>query len=259
MKVIYLPKFNIALVFFFKSGSTLLVNFFIKFLAYSGVKMEKMELNRLYTDYRNCKIYIFVRNPIERLISIFYDRFNDAKTLYPINDFKHFLERYNQFCQTNTDPHFFPQLYNIMVADDLYWNGVCDLGHYLNSDHTKVIPEDINYKIVKIEEFGDGMNRVLGMFQHINDVTNDWDLFSDKDIKHIDVIEELGNIIGERGKTYGYVLYDFMVKHFDKTHHSNLSPKFYNLLKREENKEVFDILLSLTSKEADFYGYDINA
>lgn len=258
MKVIYLPKYNIALVFFFKSASTLLMNFYGKFFAYIGVRAEATNLDAIYREHKDCKLYIFVRNPIHRLISIFYDRFNTSKSLYPISNFKEFLNGYNQFSQTNTDPHFFPQFYNLMVVGNHSWNGCCDLGHYLNADFTKVIPPYMKYQIVKAEDVDSSVRLVLGMFEHNNDLTLDWELLNENEVRNTKVIEELSNVIDEKDKTYGYLLYDFLSRHFNKTHHKNLALPFLKILKREENKETLDLLISLTEKEAQFCGYSIH-
>lgn len=255
MKTIYLPKYNIALVFFFKSGSTLLMNFFGKFFAYIGIRVEQIGLNEIYKNHRDCKVYIFTRNPIERLVSIFYDRFNTSNLLYPISNFKEFLNGYNQFSQTNKDPHHFPQLYNLMVVDDVHWNGVCDLSHYLNADYNNVFPPYLKYQIVRIEELDSSIKLILGMFEHQPDLSLDWELLNGSEIKSISIITELDSEVNEKDKTYGLLLYDFLSRHFGKTHHKNLCPSFLKILKREENKEVYELLLSFTEKESKFYGY----
>lgn len=255
MKTIYLPKYNIALVFFLKSGSTLLINFFGKFFTHIGIRAEECGLDKIYREHKDCKVYIFTRNPIDRLVSIFYDRFNTSNALYPISSFKDFLNGYNQFSQTNKDPHHFPQLYNLMVVSNPHWNGVCDLSHYLNEDYSKVIPSYLKYTIIKIEELDVSIKLVLGMYENANDLTMDWELFNSYDLKGLKIIDELDSEISEKDKTYGVLLYNFMATHFSKTHHKNLTQSFMKILQREENIDVYNKLLSFTKKEAEFYGY----
>ena len=97
MKVIYIPELRKNLIFFEKSGSSLLVGFFKSILDWKGIPIAG---NRYEGE-----TILFVRNPMERLVSVFYhlgivrgmempfaDRIGNEK-IYKIEDIKEGWDR----------------------------------------------------------------------------------------------------------------------------------------------------------------------
>ena len=79
MKFIYLPTINLLIVFFNKSGSTLFGAWIENLVSFLGLPFElKTEMDIDYMEYiinvyeKRPKIYFFVRNPLERMITSFF-------------------------------------------------------------------------------------------------------------------------------------------------------------------------------------------
>ena len=183
MKRIYIPQYNKNLVFFHKGGSSLMAGFFKSLLDWKGVKVAdgQGEGETIY----------FVRNPMERLISIYY-HFNivrndkiDVKD--KIAGFDNFLDEYNIKCETSVDPHYLPQTWGMKVSE--------------LSDGT----------IFKIEDIRDGWYRLVDRYKPSANISfdNTNQFFTAEEyIKDFGFIEEIGISMNDLDRMYSIALYN---------------------------------------------------
>ena len=156
MKSFYIKELNKGFVCLNKSGSLLLLNTFHDFSHYKGYTIT----DNLTDINEETEIFIFVRNPIERLKTSFswflgykdfckefyeiYDEYNPID-MFTLDNFKTFVNRQNEIYELK-DYHFLPQKYDI-----------CNKPYSIEFTITDELIESSypNHKIIKLEKFSE--------------------------------------------------------------------------------------------------------
>lgn len=159
MKSFYIKELNKGFVCLNKSGSLLLLNTFHDFSHYMGYTITD-DLNETNED---TKIFIFVRNPIERLKTSFswflgykdfckefYDEYNPID-MFTLDNFKKFINGQSEIYKLK-DYHFLPQKYDI-----------CDVSYSVEFKITDELIKTTypNYQIIKLEDFSEELLKSL--------------------------------------------------------------------------------------------------
>jgi len=151
MKSFYIKELNKGFICLNKSGSLLLLNTFYDFSHYKGYTIT----DGLNDTNEDTELFIFVRNPIERLktsFSWFLGYENFCKEFYetydnynPIDMFKKFINRQSEIYKLK-DYHFLPQKYDI-----------CNVPYSKEFTITDELIKTTypNYQIIKLEEFSE--------------------------------------------------------------------------------------------------------
>lgn len=248
MKSFYIKELNKGFVCLNKSGSLLLLNTFYDFSHYMGYTITD-GLNETNED---TKIFIFVRNPIERLKTSFswflgyenfckefyetYDEYNPID-MFTSDNFKKFIDGQSEIYQLK-DYHFLPQKYDI-----------CNVPYSVEFKITDELIKTTypNYQIIKLEEFSqellktisaDYKNLRLGINHYeitdvITDVIIDYVFLNSLNLSELKLFTSL-------------YLYNKTI--LDSHHHGN---KVLDITNKLESK-----IYLLLQDEYDLYGYE---
>ncbi len=156
MKSFYIKELNKGFICLNKSGSLLLLNTFYDFSHYKGYTIT----DGLNDTNEDTELFIFVRNPIERLKTSFswflgyenfckefyetYDNYNPID-MFTMDNFKKFINRQSEIYKLK-DYHFLPQKYDI-----------CNVPYSKEFTITDELIKTTypNYQIIKLEEFSE--------------------------------------------------------------------------------------------------------
>ena len=230
MKRIYIPQYKKNLIFFHKSGSSLMVGFFKSLLDWKGVKMTdgQGEGETIY----------FVRNPMERLISIYYHtnvvRSMNISMEDKVEGLNRFLNEYTTKCKTSDNPHYLPQTWVIKVSE---------------------LSEG---KIYKIEDIREGWDRLVDRYRPSSNIsfstTNPF-FTAEEYIKDFGILDEVGIPMEINDRLYAVTLYGFILNKLNKGHHHNESHRMLNILHKEGRRDIIGKLREITKEDMDTFGY----
>jgi len=230
MKRIYIPQYKKNLIFFHKSGSSLMVGFFKSLLDWKGVKMTdgQGEGETIY----------FVRNPMERLISIYYHT-NVVRSMNismgdKVEGLNRFLNEYTTKCKTSDNPHYLPQTWVIKVSE---------------------LSEG---KIYKIEDIREGWDRLVDRYRPSSNIsfstTNPF-FTAEEYIKDFGILDEVGIPMDDNDMMYSITLYNFINSRLDIGHHHNETLQMLRLLRKQRRWDIINKLKDITNDEMDLLGY----
>lgn len=244
MKSFYIKELNKGFVCLNKSGSLLLLNTFYDFSHYMGYTITD-GLNETNED---TKIFIFVRNPIERLKTSFswflgyenfckefYDEYN-PNDMFTLDNFKKFIDRQIEIYKLK-DYHFLPQKYDI-----------CNVPYSVEFKITDELIKTTypNYQIIKLEEFSEELLKSMSAnYKKLRlgiNYTEETDLMIDYVFLNSLNLSELKLFTS---------LYLYNKTILDSHHHSN---KILDITEKLESKIYF-----LLQDEYDLYGYKIKS
>jgi hypothetical protein len=230
MKRIYIPQYNKNLIFFHKSGSSLMVGFFKSLLDWKGVKVEDRQ-GEGETIY-------FVRNPMERLISIYYHtnvvRSMNISMEDKVEGLNRFLDEYVTKCNTSDNPHYLPQTWGIKVSE---------------------LSES---KVYKIEDIRDGYYRLTDGYKASSGVlynTTNQFFTTEEYIKDFGLVEEIGIPMDDSDRMFAVTLYSFINTKLDSGHHHNETLQMLSLLRKEGRWDIIGKLKDITKDEMELLGY----
>jgi len=237
VKSLYIKELDKSFVLLNKSGSLLLLNTLMDFCKYKNYNVtEGVNINS--------EVFIFVRNPIERLKTNFtwflgyqdlcLNFFNeyDPKTMITLDNFKKFVDGQDEIHKLNNS-HFLPQKCDIMDKNQKF--------NLTNEIIKSIYPI---YNFVQIEKFTD---LVIDSISFEND-----DLLSNygnKKTNHKPTIDYfLLDLLNADDLVLFSALFLYNKKVLDSRHHTNRS---IDLPKKLESK-----LYILLQDEYDLYGYE---
>lgn len=233
MKVIHIPQYQKNLLFFEKSGSSLMAGFFKSLLDWKGVRITDKVTGNNWTGEN----ILFVRNPSERLVSIFYHLNIVKGTDMTVGDkivaLDKFLDGYADKCKTSNNSHLQPQSWDYERRES-----------------------DV---IIKVEDIRDGYNRLISRYQASSNISfNTTSEFFTKEQYHTDFgfIENLGIELDDKDRFFTVTLYDFIINRLNGGHHHNESHLMLGWLKHNGRRDILEKLTNITKDEMERFGYN---
>jgi len=229
MKVIYIPELRKNLIFFEKSGSSLMAGFFKSILDWKGIPS---------VGYRHeGETLLFVRNPMERLVSIFYHlgiaRGMEIPFADKIKALDKFLDGYKDKCANSNDSHLQPQSW------DLDRRG--------------------NETIYKIEDIREGWDKLVDRYRPSSNIsfsTTKPFFTAEEYIKDFGILDEVGIPMEINDRLYAVTLYGFILNKLNKGHHHNESHRMLRTLYKEGHWGIIAKLKDMTNEEMQLFGYN---
>lgn len=227
-KVIYIPKLRKNLIFFEKSGSSLMAGFFKSILDWKGIPS---------VGYRHeGETLLFVRNPMERLVSIFYHlgiaRGMEIPFADKITALDKFLDGYKDKCAKSNDSHLQPQSWDLDR-----------LG---------------NETIYKIEDIREGWDKLVDRYKPSSNIsfsTTKPFFTAEEYMEDFGILDEVGIPMEINDRLYAVTLYGFILNKLNKGHHHNESHRMLRTLYKEGHWGIIGKLREITKEEMDTFGY----
>ena len=235
MKVIHIPELRKNLIFFEKSGSSLMAGFFKSILDWKGVKVTERPTGNEWIGDRT----LFVRNPMERLVSVFYHLGIVKDMEIPFADkiaaLDKFLDGYKDKCIKSNDSHLQPQSWDLDMRGD--------------------------EKIYKVEDIREGWDRLVDRYRASSNIsfstTNPF-FTAEEYIKDFGILEEIGIPMEDNDRMYSVTLYGFILNKLNEGHHHNESHLMLHCLYEQGHRDIIEKLKDITKEEMNTFGYNIN-
>jgi hypothetical protein len=228
-KVIYIPELRKNLIFFEKSGSSLMTGFFKSILDWKGIPIAG---NRYEGE-----TILFVRNPMERLVSIFYHlgivRGMEIPFADKITALDRFLDGYKDKCAKSNDSHLQPQSWDLDRVG--------------------------NEKIYKIEDIRAGWDRLVDRYRPSSNIsfdTTDQFFTAEEYIKDFGILEEIGIPMDDKDRMYSLTLYGFILNKLNEGHHHNEAHLMLHCLYEQGHWDIIGKLKDITKEDMDTFGYN---
>jgi hypothetical protein len=232
MKVIYIPEYKQNLIFFEKAGSSLMAGFFKSLLDWKDVKVTDKPSGNEWIGDRT----LFVRNPLERLVSIFY-HLNVVKgggmtVEDKIEKMNTFLDGYEEKCATSKNAHLQPQSWDYDAGKD--------------------------DRIVKVEDIMEGYNKLIDEYRASSNIAfNTQNPFFSREtyIRDFGILEQIGIQMDDKDRMFAVTLYGFILNKLNEGHHHNESHIMIGWLEMLNRRDVLDKLIRITKDEMKRFGY----
>ena len=228
-KVIYIPQLRKNLIFFEKSGSSLMAGFFKSILDWKGIPISG-------TRYEG-ETLLFVRNPMERLVSIFYHLGIVKGMAIPFVDkikaLDKFLDGYKDKCAKSKDSHLQPQSWDLDRIG--------------------------NEKIYKIEDIKEGWDRLVDRYRPSSNIsfsTTQPFFTAEEYIKDFGILDEVGIPMEISDRLYSVTLYGFILNKLNEGHHHNESHLMLHTLYEQGHWDIINKLKDITKEEMNTFGYN---
>ena len=228
MKIIYIPGYQKNLIFFEKSGSSLMAGFFKSILDWKGIPIAG---NRYEGE-----TILFVRNPMERLVSVFYHLGIVRGMEMPFADkivaLDRFLDGYNDKCATSKNSHLQPQSWDLDMRGD--------------------------ERIYKIEDIKAGWDRLVDRYRPSSNIsfsTAKPFFTAEEYMEDFGILEDVGIPMEINDRLYAVTLYGFILNKLNKGHHHNESHRMLNILHKEGRMDIIGKLKDITKEEMNTFGY----
>ena len=276
MKFIYLPTLNLLVVFFNKSGSTLFGAWLENLISFLGIPFElKTDMDVDYMEYiinvyeKSPKIYFFVRNPLERMITSFYwvhtfdIRSKDDK--YPLEEFTQFADNIQHLILESNDMHLLPQSWDLVKINNYINERENSMFEFQNFRYDKRFFKGCEMVIIQIENFQRNFDALIQL------------AFTQRHTINYKVLEDISDSVyyrnsfglikelhGEKSKfekMFSIILYNFVETNTKKLpHHNNL---YKGMIERlEKNKvgvESLNKINEIIANESRWLGYNNSA
>jgi hypothetical protein len=240
MKVIYIKEYKKKLIFFEKAGSSLMAGFLKSLLDWKGIEVSGMISNdniSMSDSISNGENILFVRNPMERLISIFYHlgvvRGSDVTPGEKIDALDKFLDTYEERCKTSKNSHLQPQTWDFEVK-----------------------PAD---RIFKIEDIMTGYYRLIDRYRPSSnlDFSTQNSFFNrERYTQDFGVMEWIGIPMDDKDQMFSVTLYGFILSKLNEGHHHNESHLMLGWLKSNGREDILNKLREITKHEMELFGYN---
>lgn len=233
MKVIYIPEYRKNLLFFEKAGSSLMAGFFKSIFDWKDIKVTGKPTGNEWVGDR----ILFVRNPLERLVSIFYHlnvvRGSGMTVEDKMDALDKFLDGYKEKCKTSNDSHLQPQTWDYEAGED--------------------------DRIVRIEDIMTGYHRLIDTYRPSSNIDfNTQNSFFNEEryIKDFGIVESMGIPMDDKDRMFAVTLYGFILSKLNEGHHHNESHLMIGWLKNNSRWDILDKLTDITKDEMDRLGYN---
>lgn len=274
MRIIYIPSLNVSFVFFNKSGSSMFIAWMEILLKnldfeYQLLKFGEYgdgEKSTIFLALKKAKIYLFVRNPLERIVTSFYwmETFNikEQDSMFPIGDFIEYALNIEHNYETTNDPHVLPQTWELVKGNNILNKRENSLFEFKNFRYDKRFFKECDVKIIQIENFKSNFDNLMKYsasvinyphYNLINDLGNNF-YFQ----KSIGQTEELWKDSNNSKKLFAISLYNFFDNHYKiLPHHNNLyKGMIQRLQKTKEGVESLIKVNEMIANESKWLGYD---
>jgi hypothetical protein len=228
-KTIYIPELRKNLIFFEKSGSSLMAGFFKSILDWKGI--------RVVGDRNEGETILFVRNPMERLVSIFYHLGIVKGMEIPFADkikaLDKFLDGYKDKCAKSMNSHLQPQSWDLDRVG--------------------------NEKIYKVEDIRAGWDRLTDRYRASSNIsfsTTQPFFTAEEYIKDFGILDEVGIPMEISDRLYAVTLYGFILNKLNEGHHHNESHLMLHSLYEQGHRDIIEKLKDITKEEMDTFGYN---
>lgn len=274
MRILYSKTLNIAFIFFNKSGSSLLIAWMESLLTYLKVEYELLSYTDVETQYQNIrllnsnksKLYFFVRNPLERIITSFYwmETFDikSKENKFPINDFVEYANSIEEKVEKIWDMHILPQSWLLVYGNNVINGRENSLREFQTFRYDKRFFKDCNIKIIKIETIKKNFEALMGFASSIchypqyKEMDKIGETFYFQ--RSFGQLEEIFANASSMDKLNAISLYNFYDTHFKTLpHHNNLYKEMLNeLWKTKIGVESLIKVNSIVENESKWLGYD---
>ena len=180
---------------------------------------------------------VFVRNPMERLISIFYHltvvRGSNMTAGEKMEALDKFLDTYEERCKTSKDSHLQPQTWDFEIGK-----------------------ED---RIFRVEDIMTGYYRLIDRYQpsaNLNFGTQNSFFNREKYTKDFGIMEWIGIPMDDKDQMFSVTLYGFILSKLNEGHHHNESHLMLGWLEHNGREDILGKLREITKVEMDLLGYN---
>ena len=180
---------------------------------------------------------LFVRNPMERLVSIFYHlgivKGMDIPFADKIRALDKFLDGYKDKCMKSNDSHLQPQSW------DLDRRG--------------------NETIYKIEDIRAGWDRLTSRYRASSNIsfsTTKPFFTAEEYIRDFGILDEVGISMEISDRLYAVTLYGFILNKLNEGHHHNESHLMLHTLYEQGRVDILRKLREITKEEMNTFGYN---
>lgn len=273
MKFIYLPTINLLIVFFNKSGSTLFGGWMENLVSFLGLPFEshtRMDID--YIEYiinvyeKRPKIYFFVRNPLERMITSFYwiHTFDIRSKVdkYPLEEFVQFANNIEFETIESNDMHLLPQSWDLVKINNYINERENSMFEFKNFRYDKRFFKGCEIVIIQIENFQRNFDALM-LYAFTNTQSLDYrtlENISDSVYykNSFGLIKELHEGNTKFEKMFSTILYNFVETNVKKLpHHNNLYKGMLERLQQiKEGVESLNKINEIISNESKWLGYD---
>jgi len=271
MKLIYIPTLNILFVFFNKSGSTLYGAWVENLISFHKLPIELITSDfeeKLIEIYdRKPKIYFFVRNPIERMITSFYwTKTFDIKSQenkFPTEKFIELADNIESEMLSTDDMHFLPQSWELVKINNKINKRENSIDEFINFRYDKRFFKECDIKIIQIEAFSKNFNALMHYTftqrHSLNYKTFEDTIDSFFYKKSFGLLTELCNQNEKKfEKLFAIILFNFVESNMKKLpHHNLLYPEMIKqLTKTKEGVDSLNKINNILQNESKWLGYD---
>ena len=228
-KTIYIPELRKNLIFFEKSGSSLMAGFFKSILDWKGIPV--------LGDRHEGETILFVRNPMERLVSIFYHlgivKGMDIPFADKIRALDKFLDGYKDKCAKSNNSHLQPQSWDLDRRGD--------------------------EKIYKVEDIRAGWDRLTNRYRASSNIslsTTQPFFTAEEYIKDFGILDEVGIPMEINDRLYSVTLYGFILNKLNEGHHHNESHLMLHCLYEQGHRDIIEKLKQITKEDMDTFGHN---
>jgi hypothetical protein len=191
---------------------------------------------RVVGDRHEGETILFVRNPMERLVSIFYHLGIVKGMEIPFADkikaLDKFLDGYKDKCAKSMNSHLQPQSWDLdRVGDET---------------------------IYKIEDIRAGWDRLTDRYRASSNIsfsTTQPFFTAEEYIKDFGILDEVGIPMEIGDRLYAVTLYGFILNKLNEGHHHNESHLMLHSLYEQGHRDIIEKLKDITKEEMDTFGY----
>ena len=180
---------------------------------------------------------LFVRNPMERLVSIFYHlgivKGMEIPFVDKIKALDKFLDGYKDKCAKSKDSHLQPQSWDLDRIG--------------------------NEKIYKIEDIKEGWDRLVDRYRPSSNIsfsTTQPFFTAEEYIKDFGILDEVGIPMEISDRLYSVTLYGFILNKLNEGHHHNESHLMLHTLYEQGHWDIINKLKDITKEEMNTFGYN---
>ena len=273
MRLIYIPTINLLIVFFNKSGSTIFENWIKNLVLFLEFPFESSSTAHVdYIDFiikvyeKKPKIYFFVRNPLERMITSFYwvNTFDIRSKIdkYPLEEFVQFANNITLQIMESNDMHLLPQSWELVKINNYLNDRENSMFEFQNFRYDKRFFKGCELVIIQIEKFERNYEALMINAFTQTDNTN-YKMLEDLS-EHLyyknsfGLISELHSNKTKFEKMFSILLYNFVGANIKKLpHHNNLyKGMLERLVKIKEGVESLNKINEIIANESKWLGYD---
>ncbi len=275
MRIVYIPSLNISLVFFNKSASSIFVAWIENLLNYLKIEYNFLPDMRdeKYIDFiksniidTESKIYMFVRNPLERLVTSFYWNYTfDIKSKdnqYPVDEFIEYANDIENILSVTTDMHILPQSWELTKISNQINKRESSIDDFKVFKYNKRFFQKNQIVSIQIEKFiknFEALSKLAASLSHYPHYKKYNELGDNVYfLKTFGVISELWEGKTNAEKLYSIILFHFIESQFKfLPHHNNLYKGMISRLdKTKEGVMALNKLNEVINNESEWLGYD---